>query len=262
MALKRPTTLLSLPLPARTTICHQCRALHRLHAPTLRIPKPTPFVPDVPTFLTLIGRGLSAHASKIPSWEALFSLSSAQLREAGVEPARARRYLLWWRERFRNGVTGIGGDISKVKDGVAELRIAEVPSQSPSDAVATLTRSKGMRKIVVNVEPSVALPKDAEAAAKEGEGEEANGEKPRRAMHALLRLDDVDVKPVSGVKIVAGDSIAGTGVEAVKGYHGVARLRVTEGLWEERRGHKVDGGERRKAEVRYKRRAQERKNAR
>jgi hypothetical protein len=41
-----------------------------------------------------------------------------------------------------------------------------------------------------------------------------------------------------------------------------AQIKVKEGLWEERRGHKVDGGERRKAEVRFKRRSEERKKAR
>jgi hypothetical protein len=34
---------------------------------------------------------------------------------------------------------------------------------------------------------------------------------------------------------------------------------MQEGIWEIRRGHKVDGGERRKAEVRAKRRAAENK---
>ena len=75
-------------------------------------------------------------------------------------------------------------------------------------------------------------------------------------------MDAKTTKPIAGVKIVSASSIGGTGVEPVKGHLGVARLRVREGLWEERRGHKVDGGERRKAEVRYKRAAAEKKNAR
>ena len=49
----------------------------------------------------------------------------------------------------------------------------------------------------------------------------------------------------------------------IKGTGGLkARVVVKEGLWEDKRGHKVDGGERRKAEVRSKRRAEERKKAR
>jgi len=256
MALKRPSNLLHLPTPTRAFTCQQCRSLHKLNAPSPRIPKPTPFVPDVETFLTLIGRGLSQHAAKIPSWEALFSLSSQQLRESGVEPPRARRYLLWWRERFRNGIKGIGGDVTEVKDGIAELRVAEMPSSRLRDRAATLTIGAGMRKVVVNVTPTVSLPPDPTAAPVKGAGARTV------TLAAPLRVDAKTTKPIAGVKIVSASSIGGTGVEPVKGHLGVARLRVREGLWEERRGHKVDGGERRKAEVRYKRAAAEKKNAR
>ncbi|KAK4546127.1 hypothetical protein LTR36_002264 [Oleoguttula mirabilis] len=260
MALRRPSTLFNLPSPTRTFTCLQCRTLHRLHAPTLRTPRPTPFVPDVQTFLTLIGRNLSQHAAKIPSWEALFFLSGQQLRESGVEPARARRYLLWWRERFRNGIMGIGGDLKEVKDGVAELRVVEVPSERPIDQTPTLTKSAGMRKMIVNVPPTVALPPDpANPTAVESEGRESA---PARATAPPAKMNSKDVQAVAGVKLVQANTIGGTGIESIKGHQGVARLRVKEGLWEQRRGHKVDGGERRKAEVRYKRRAQERKMAR
>ncbi|KAK0863479.1 telomere length regulation protein [Friedmanniomyces endolithicus] len=252
MALKRPSALLHWPPPLHTPPpTTTTRALHRLHAPTLRTPRPTPFVPDVPTFLTLIGRNLASHASKIPSWEALFTLSSLQLREAGVEPARARRYLLWWRERFRNGITGIGGELGEVRDGVAELRIVEVESRRKGDRQAMLGKGAGMRRVVVNVPATVALPVDLSKAAVEEGGKGEVG-----------RVEVEGAQIVSGVRILAANAIAGTGVEAVKGHQGVARLRVQSGLWEERRGHKVDGGERRKEEVRYKRRAQERKMAR
>lgn len=200
---------------------------------------------------------MSAHAGKIPSWDALFTLSSQQLREAGVEPARARRYLLWWRERFSNGIHGIGGDLTEVKDGIAELRIAEVPLAQGGSAPATISRDEGMRKVIVNVQPTVSLPEDpANPQPKEGR---------KSVLEALappMRLTEKEVKPIEGFKIVKGSTIGGTGVEYVKGHQGVARLRVQEGLWEQRRGHKVDGGERRRAAVRAKRRSEERKNAR
>ncbi|TKA27823.1 hypothetical protein B0A50_04924 [Salinomyces thailandicus] len=267
MALARPTTtsLFALPQPTRTLTSLQHRALHRLHAPSPRIPKPTPFVPDVPTFLTLIGHNLSSHAAKIPTWEALFTLSGAQLRESGIEPARARRYLLWWRERFRNGITGIGGDLKEVKDGIAELRVVEVPSERKVDQAATVTKGAGMRKMVVNVPASVALPADPAKAVTKEEGEGSSKEGPPAPAGAVALPVDYrleDAQPVSGLKIIQANIIGGTGVEPVKGYQGVARLKVRQGLWEQSRGHKVDGGERRKAEVRYKRRAQERKMAR
>jgi hypothetical protein len=199
----------------------------------------------------LIGRQLSKHSAKIPSWDALFTLTSQQLREAGVEPARARRYLLWWRERFRNGIVGIGGDAKSVRDGVAEVRVVEVPGRQGE---AMLGQGEGMKRMVVNVPATVSLPKDPAKAEADGSVQEVQAAPPQ--------IDVKDAPVMKGLKIVAGNRIGGTGLEPVKGHLGVARLKVKEGLWEERRGHKVDGGERRKAEVRYKRRAQERKNAR
>jgi len=68
---------------------------------------------------------------------------------------------------------------------------------------------------------------------------------------------------VIGLRIKDSHTIYGPHVELVKGSNGsAAHIKVKEGLWEHRRGHKVDGGERRKAEVRAKRRAAERKATR
>lgn len=94
---------------------------------TKLIPKPTPFCPDAPTFLSLIGRKMSAHASKFSSWGELFGASSAQLRTMGIEPARSRRYLLMWRDNFRRGKFGIGGDMQSIVDGVGEVRVRQDP---------------------------------------------------------------------------------------------------------------------------------------
>jgi hypothetical protein len=185
---------------------------------------------------------MSSHSAKIPSWQALFTLSSEQLKSAGIEPPRARKYLLWWRERFRNGITGIGGQLKDVTDGVAELRIVEVKSEGAGRA--TLTSGEGVQKVVVNT-PIM-----------EAEAENEAGVLERIAPPKRVKGS---VEPVKGVKIVEATRISGTGVEPLKGHQGVARLRVTDGLWEQKRGRKVDGGERRRAEVRAKRRAAERK---
>ncbi|KAB2570307.1 hypothetical protein BFW01_g97 [Lasiodiplodia theobromae] len=226
----RLAQLLRSSAPA-TSISYQCvRQLHN-RIPQRPIPQPTPFVPDVTTFLTVIGRKLSQHAAKIPSWEALFSLTSDQLRDLGVEPARSRRYLLHWREKFRNGEYGVAGDAKHVTDGVAEVRIAEVPSDSASShpQLATATSAPGTKKIVVNVPQGVEVSEQ------------------------VLK----NAKPLRGLKVKGAHTIVGPYVEAVS--NKIARVAVKEGLWEERRGHKVDGGERRKAEVRAKRRAAENK---
>ncbi|KAF2716499.1 hypothetical protein K431DRAFT_289358 [Polychaeton citri CBS 116435] len=234
------------------------RYLHRLNSPVLRVPNPTPFVPDVTTFLTLIGRGMSRHAAQIPSWEALFTLSSEQLRESGVEPARSRRYLLWWRERFRNGMFGIGGDCKDASDGVAELRVVEVEAnENAKDRFATMTKAPFSRKMVVNLPRSITLEKPP-TLKKEGEEENEEDVEVAIAPPPRISLQEARKRSVQGTWLVRGSTIGGTGVEYVKGHQGVAKLAAREGLWEHRRGHKVDGGERRKAEVRYKRRVAER----
>lgn len=153
-----------------------------------------------------------------------------------MEPARSRRYLLQWRERFRNGEHGVGGELQHVSDGVAEMRLVEAPvpahRASRQTMLATATHTPGTRKLVVNVPVGSTAP-----------------------VEPLEK-----VRPVAGVKVVGARTIVGPHLEPIKGTKGLgARLRIKEGLWEVRRGHKVDGGERRRAEVRAKRRAEDNK---
>lgn len=236
MILRRPllnaSAAVSLPKTSTRALQHSI--------PMRPVPSPTPFIPDHHAFLTAIGRGLSAHAGKIPSWDALFTLTSPQLKELGIEPARSRRYLLHWREKFRNAEYGPGGDCTHVSDGVAELAVVEAPVKpnpdlgntiSPRSAAATATHNPGTRRVVVNV-PA--------------------GEAPAGPVETL--------RAVNGVLVKGAKTIKGSYVEPVKGSEGLrARIRLQEGIWEERRGHKIDGGERRRAEVRAKRRAAENK---
>jgi len=205
--------VLPLALKAQTRWTHSEKP-----AQLAAVPPPTPFVPDVETFLTLIGRDLKQHVSKFPTWEALFTLTSDQLRELGVEPPRTRKYLLRWRQRFREGRFGIGGDLQHVEKGVAQLKILE----TEKDLFKTLRH-------VVNV-PAGQKVKDI----------------PR---DQLVRVKGFKVK---GVRTISGPYALPAG-------YGSARIAVTEGMWEDRRGHKVDGGERRQAEIRFKRRVAERK---
>ncbi|KAJ6438663.1 IGR protein [Purpureocillium lavendulum] len=198
----------------------QTRCLHKTR-PAPAIPQPRPFVPDVETFLTLIGRGLNKHASKFPSWEALFSLTSPQLKEIGIEPPRTRRYLLQWMQRYREGALGPGGDFQFVKDGEALLKVATPPAAVVSDA-----------RYVVNV------PNEVE----EGTSQSMPETLPRP----------------NGYTVQGLRSIAGPYARPLPGQAG-AVVKVTEGMWEQRRGRKIDGGERRRAEVRFKKRSAERR---
>ncbi|KAJ5114572.1 hypothetical protein NUU61_000331 [Penicillium alfredii] len=217
------------------------RSYHKSSAPI--VPSPTPFVPDVPTFLTLIGREMSKHASKLPSWEQLFSLSSNQLRDIGIEPARQRRYLIRKREKFRNGLYGPGGDLEQVVNGVAQLRVVEVPDASKLTedgkpdpktlSTSSATLSPGMKKAIVN------LPPDATE---------------------YTHSTSTPLKKFAHMKIHRGSRIRGPFLQPVKGSHGqAATIQVQPGMWEDKRGQKVDGGERRRVEVRAKKRLEESK---
>lgn len=227
-------------------LTQQClRSIHKKSAPASIVPSPTPFVPDVQTFLTLIGRDMSKHASKLPSWEKLFTLSSSELRDAGIEPARQRRYLLRKREKFRNGIYGPGGDLEHVVDGAAQLRVTEVPSGASMNTSKTgsgsaansldysATLSPGMKRVIVN------LPPDA-----------------TEYKHDLSK----QLKKFAYMKVHRGLLIKGPFLQPIKGANGSAALiKVQEGMWEDKLGHKVDGGERRRAEVRAKKRAEEKR---
>jgi hypothetical protein len=198
----------------------QARFLHRTRPPH-EVPQPRPFVPDVPTFLTLIGRGLSRYAKKFPTWESLWTVTGPQLKELGVEPPRTRKYLLAWMQRYRQGNLGPGGDFRFVQDGQAILKTATPPAGVVSDT-----------KFVVNVpHPEAEASADTEPS-------------------TLIRPQ--------GYVVRGAKSISGPFATPLPNATG-AVVKVTEGMWEHRRGRKIDGGERRRAEVRFKKRSAERR---
>jgi hypothetical protein len=213
----RPIPAFLLPF-TQSTIHIQTRSISQ-NLKTTRIPPKLPFCPDVKTFLTLIGRNLSKHADKIKTWRSLFNLRSEDLKKLGIEPPRTRRYLLRRLEQFRQGQYGVGGDLQHVENGAAEVRVLEV--LAPGAKAATATLSPGMRKIVVNV---------------------ASGSK-------VEAIPPKELVPVKGVHIKGANRVAGSNFLPLKGGGG-AKIAVAEGLWEDRRGRKIDGGERRAAETR------------
>jgi len=229
------------PTSATTTTTTTTQPQKRAQPPL--VPQPTPFIPDVETFLTVIGRGLKQHAAKFPTWESLFSLSSQQMRDLGLEPPRSRKYLLRWRQRFRLGMYGIGGDLQHVHDGQAELRVLEIERAAPSAPASTSEGApvpalpKKMR-FVVNVPPGTRV-------------EDVVG-----TAQAAERMSRVRGYKVEGLKTIVGPYAI-----PLKGQAG-AKITVTEGMWEDKLGRKIDGGERRRTEVRYKKRIQERRQER
>ncbi|KAF3090861.1 hypothetical protein TWF225_008663 [Orbilia oligospora] len=82
---------------------NHARLLHHSREPR-PIPAESSTAPDVKTFLTKIGRNMIQHESKFTDWKQLMGTTTQQLRVMGIEPARDRRYLIDWRERYRNGI--------------------------------------------------------------------------------------------------------------------------------------------------------------
>jgi hypothetical protein len=226
------------------------RSLHKTR-PANEIPKPIPFVPDVTTFLTLIGRGLSKHASKFPSWESLWSVTGPQLQELGIEPAGKRKYLLEWMHRYRRGSLGPGGDFRFVNNGQALLRVALSPKWPHT------------HRLVVNVPfDQQALGKELteeaaqEAVEEQGQsGEAAENQVKQEEVKAEEPAPDSYPRPrlykVNGLRSIAGPYAIPVKQGSI--------VKVTEGMWEHKEGRKIDGGERRRAEVRFKRRSAERR---
>ena len=132
---------------------------------------------------------------------------------------------------------GGGGGVVRVVD-------VEVPDAEGEGADGK-QEGKGvrMRRMVVNVESAP-------------DGEDV-GEK-----NIVMSAAD-GLKPVAGMKVKGARQIVGPFVQPVKGTGGsVARIKVQEGMWEVKRGEKVDGGERRKKMVRRKRVLEERRKER
>ncbi|EFR01801.1 hypothetical protein MGYG_04802 [Nannizzia gypsea CBS 118893] len=242
----------SLPLRIFTSVTNPqyqpcVRYLHQSRKPTT-VPSPTPFVPDVETFLRLIGRNMSRYSSKFTEWKQLFTADSAQLRELGIEMTRDRRYIMRWREKFRQQDYGPGGDFENVVDGVAELRAVEVPIEKSKSAntvnangepldvgsMGTATLSPGMRYAIVNLPP--------------GETE--------------LKDNAKSLKSFAHYKLHHGNMIKGPYAQIIPNTWSTAvKVQVTDGMWEHKRGRKIDGGQRRQKEIRAKRALAERRNA-
>ena len=126
----------------------------------------------------------------------------------------------------------MGGDLRDVQDSVAHVRVVELPREPSQKSPAG---PDAVRKIIVNLNPNT--PAD----------------------DSTIR----QLKPVEGFKVQGAHTIVGPFVQPVKGTGGsVATIRVQEGMWEQRRNQKIDGGERRKVQVRRKRKLEEMKKAR
>lgn len=146
-----------------------------------------------------------------------------------------------------------------VENGVATMRVVEVP-RLPKQPEQQGSKARPDQAVVAADSSTRVIPRGPETTRLilNLPSNETN------PMAALGKGQSTfDLRKVQGVKLAHGHMIQGPYVQPSKGSNGsVATLKAQDGLWEHRRGHKVDGGERRKAEVRFKRGVEERKKAR
>ncbi|KAK3816423.1 MAG: IGR protein motif-domain-containing protein [Benniella sp.] len=78
------------------------RSLHG--SATKSIPAPRGDIKDPATFLTKIGRNSAQIADKFKSWDHLFTASTAEMKSDMALSVKQRRWILNWREKYRQGV--------------------------------------------------------------------------------------------------------------------------------------------------------------
>ncbi|KWU43816.1 hypothetical protein RHOSPDRAFT_34616 [Rhodotorula sp. JG-1b] len=89
---------------ARTPTLSAVRAIHAPAAidSTKRVPKPRGPYSDPASLLSASKRGLESYAEKLGSWSELFTKTSGDLRDAGMD-VKQTRYTLWLLEKYRQG---------------------------------------------------------------------------------------------------------------------------------------------------------------
>jgi hypothetical protein len=186
------------------------------------IPDRLPICPDVPTFLTLIGRKLNTFVDKFGSWESFWSLSPEDL-EPLIPQAHTRRYLIDWMRRYRNGEYGPAWNLKYIDDGrCAVLAVYRYPDR----------KGPGSR-VVVNVPPG-------------------------KTGHTITP-EEVHVM---GYPYSVKRNKQPCGPHARAWKRNKAMIDNWDGIWEIKQGVKVNGGERRRKEVLFHKRVALRKELR
>lgn len=175
------------------------------------------------------------------AWMKVVELPKLSRRQLAARDEEREKSL---REAPSGSTAEVGGDIRQENTSKEEAPTIATETTPPTPSSDPISTYLATNKIVLN------FPED--------ESDPTRILQPERAITTTY-----DLPKVRMVKIARGHVIRGAHIQLVKGTNGsVATLKAVEGLWEHRRGHKVDGGERRKAEVRFKRAVEERKKAR
>ncbi|KAG0369335.1 hypothetical protein BGZ54_010223 [Gamsiella multidivaricata] len=76
-----------------------------LHAGAAKksVPAPRGDIQDPAAFLNKIGRNSAQFADKFKSWDHLFTVTSAEMKSNMALSVKQRRWVLNWREKYRQG---------------------------------------------------------------------------------------------------------------------------------------------------------------
>lgn len=91
-------------------------------ATTKIIPKPTKEIPDVASFLNHIGRNTSEFSEAFPTWDALFTSSSKEMKAAGID-VKPRRYILEQVENYRKSSILNNDDPTSIFTATKEIKL-------------------------------------------------------------------------------------------------------------------------------------------
>ena len=86
-----------------------------------KIPQPTKEIPDVPAFLNRIGHNTAEYAEAFPTWDALFTSSSKEMKAAGID-VKPRKYILHQVENYRKAAF-LENDPKAVFESIEEIKL-------------------------------------------------------------------------------------------------------------------------------------------
>ncbi|KAI9312925.1 IGR protein motif-domain-containing protein [Dichotomocladium elegans] len=79
------------------------RGVRFTHTVSGNVPAPRGNIKEPADFLSAIGRNCDEYATKFETWESLFITDSRTMRNEFAIPTKQRKYILAWREWYRQG---------------------------------------------------------------------------------------------------------------------------------------------------------------
>ncbi|KAG0681021.1 telomere length regulation protein [Pichia californica] len=86
------------------------------------IPKPTKEITDVASFLQHIGRNTTEFSEAFPTWDALFTSTSKEMKAAGID-VKPRKYILEQVENYRKTASLSNNDSTSILNATKEIKL-------------------------------------------------------------------------------------------------------------------------------------------